>query len=276
MNKSKGFCILAQNNNDTDYVRQAYALACSIHKFNENQNVCLITNDTVPEEYAYAFDTIVSIPWTDQAEGKDWKIENRWKVYHASPYEQTIVMDADMLVLQNIDHWWDYLETKDLYFTTDVRTYRNEPILDRYYRKVFDSNNLPDLYSAFYYFKKGDVAKEFFNLVEIVMINWEHFYGTVAPVDYQKWCSVDVSCAIASKLLGNEKIITDRFSPISFVHMKPRVQYWHFIPKYWTDVLDCFLNDKYKLMIGNFSQNGLLHYVEDKFLNDKIFARITE
>ena len=37
----KGFCILAQNNSSTDYVRQAYALALSIHKFNKDQKVTI-------------------------------------------------------------------------------------------------------------------------------------------------------------------------------------------------------------------------------------------
>lgn len=276
MNNSKGFCILAQNNNTTDYVRQAYALACSIHRFNKEQNVCLITNDTVPETYRSVFDQIVPIPWTDQADGKDWKIENRWKVYHASPYDMTIVMDADMLVLQNIEHWWNYLEHKDLYFTTKVMTYRNEPVLGRDYRKVFDSNNLPDLYSAVYYFKKGDVAKEFFTMLELVMINWEYFYGKFAPIDYQKWCSVDVSCAIASKLLGNSIEITDNSGPVKFTHMKPRLQYWHFIPDRWTKIIDCFMNEKCELMLGNFSQTGVLHYVEDEFLTNKILSRIEQ
>lgn len=276
MSSSKGFCILAQNNGTTDYVRQAYALACSIHRFNKDQNVCLITNDKVPEKYCNVFDQIVPVPWTDQADGKDWKIENRWKVYHASPYDMTIVMDADMLVLQNIEHWWDYLEHKDLYFTTKVTTYRNEPVLGRDYRKVFDSNDLPDLYSAVYYFKKSDAAKEFFIMLELVMINWELFYGKFAPVDYQKWCSVDVSCAIASKLLGNSIEITDSSSPIKFTHMKPKLQYWHFIPDRWTKIIDCFMNENCELMLGNFSQTGVLHYVEDEFLTDKILSRIEQ
>ena len=157
----KGFCILAQNNSSTDYVRQAYALALSIHKFNKDQKVTIITNDTVPEKYKSVFDQIVPIPWTDQAEGKDWKIENRWKVYHASPYEYTIVMDADMIVTHNIEHWWDELSKRELFFTSNVRTYRNKIVTSRKYRKVFDSNDLPNLYSAIYYFKKGNTAQEF-------------------------------------------------------------------------------------------------------------------
>ena len=276
MNSSRGFCILAQNNSKTDYVRQAYALAASIHRFNNNQNVCLITNDDVPDNYKWAFDKIVEVPWTDQADAADWKIENRWKVYHASPYSETIVMDADMLVLQNIEHWWNYLENKELYFTTNVKTYRNEPALGRDYRKVFDANDLPNLYSAFYYFKKGNVAQEFFTMLELIMINWELFYGKYASVDYQKWCSVDVSCAIASKLLGNAKDITDDNSPISFIHMKPKLQYWKFVPDKWTKVLESYIDKDCNLLLGNFLQTGVLHYVEDEFLTDKIINRLTQ
>ena len=33
---NNGFCILAENNYKTDYVRQAYGLACSIHKNNKS------------------------------------------------------------------------------------------------------------------------------------------------------------------------------------------------------------------------------------------------
>ena len=40
---SRGFCLLAQNNDTTDYVRQAYALAVSLHKHNVGQKISLIT-----------------------------------------------------------------------------------------------------------------------------------------------------------------------------------------------------------------------------------------
>ena len=141
---SNGFCLLAQNNSTVDYIKQAYALAVSIHKFNKDQNISLITNDKVPEHYKSVFDKIIKIPWSDQAQETDWKIENRWKVYHASPYKHTIVMDVDMLVLHDITHWWDELKKRDLFFVSNVKNYRNEVITSRHYRKTFDENNLPD------------------------------------------------------------------------------------------------------------------------------------
>ena len=271
---SNGFCLLAQNNSEVDYIKQAYALAVSIHKFNKGQNVSLITNDEVPEEYKHVFDKIIDIPWTDQAEHTDWKIENRWKVYHASPYEHTIVMDVDMLILHDITHWWKELKKRNLFFVSNVKNYRNENVTTRYYRKTWDENNLPNLYSAFYYFKKSDEAHEFFKLLEIIMINWELFYGRFAGNYYQKWCSMDLSCSIASKILDNTLNITDPTSFITFTHMKPHCQNWHEVPSKWTTVLGGYFTKDKTMMIGNFLQRNILHYVEPEFLTDRLISRL--
>ena len=56
---NNGFCILAENNYKTDYIRQAYGLACSIHKNNKSQMLSPITDDEVPNEYKDVFDKII-------------------------------------------------------------------------------------------------------------------------------------------------------------------------------------------------------------------------
>jgi hypothetical protein len=44
---NRGFCLLAQNNEKTDYVRQAYALAKSLHRYNTDQKISLIKQSIV-------------------------------------------------------------------------------------------------------------------------------------------------------------------------------------------------------------------------------------
>lgn len=271
---SNGFCLLAQNNKDTDYIRQAYALALSLHKYNKNQKISLITNDEIPIEWQEPFDKIIPIPWSDDAEKSEWKIENRWKVYHASPYDRTIVLEADMLITSNIEHWWNELSKRDLFFVSNVRTYRDEIVTSNYYRKAFIANDLPNLYSAVHYFKKGDKAKEFYNLLEIVVNNWQLFYGKYAPNEYQKWCSIDLCAAIVSKILDNEKDITDPNSYITFTHMKPHVQKWYSVPEKWTKVIGKYYTDDGKLFLGSYLQTKILHYVEQEFLTDTIMKKL--
>ena len=96
--------MLAQNS-DFDYVTQACLAAMSIRATNKNASICLITNDPVPTKYKQLFDHIVEIPWGDHAANEEWKIHNRWKIYHAIPYDETLVIDTDMLILQDVAAW---------------------------------------------------------------------------------------------------------------------------------------------------------------------------
>lgn len=277
---SRGFGIFAQNiykqGYECDYVRQAYALALSI-KINcgRDQKVFVMTNDPVPKEYTKVFDHVIEIPWGDMAENSIWKIENRWKMYHASPFEHTIVMDADCLVLRDITHWWKILESKDICYGNNPKTYQGEIITSNYYRKCFVSNQLPMLYNTIHYFKKSDRAKAFFEMVEIIVNNWEKFYLRYAPLDYQKWSSMDLTCAIAAKLLGMEQEVSDpNFIP--FVHMKPKCQNWASSPNLWTNVIGSYIDSSGSVKLGNHRITDVLHYVEDQFLTDNKIGCLEE
>ena len=276
MSTSRGFCLVAQNNADTDYIRQAYALALSIHKFNKNQKVSLITDDDIPAEYKSVFDKIIPIPWGDLAENESWKINNRWKVYHVTPYDETIVMDVDMLVLDYIEHWWDYLGQYDLFFTTNVKTYRQDDVTSTVFRKTFVANDLPNFYSAIYYFRKSSIAEEFFTLLEQIMKNWEIFYKKFLKNKTPTHCSVDVSAALAAKLLGIEKEVTDTTGIVTFVHMKPALQHWEVVPDKWTQMIYNDIDHNGKVHIGPFIQKGVLHYVENEFLTDTALTRLSK
>jgi hypothetical protein len=262
---NKGHVFLAQNSN-VDYIRQAYALALSIKIFNNENQTCLITNDKVPNEYVHAFDYIVPIPWKDSAMSSQWKIENRWKIIYATPFDENIVYDVDMLLLETNDHWWKYFEDKDLCFTTQVTDYRGNVITDDYYRKTFTANGLDNIYTGAFYFKKVNTAYEFFKWLEIIVTNWSKFYKAYLKNSPQRWCSIDVSAALALRFMG---ISATNAGIPSFVHMKPAIQGWKKVPAKWTNVLNSFVDDSLSLKVGNFQQSGLFHYVEEGFLTTK-------
>lgn len=267
---TKGFLVLAQNS-DTDYLRQAYALALSIKATQPNiNNISLVTNDRVPEEYKLVFDKIIPIPFGDHAENSTWKVENRWKLYHASPYHETIVFDADVLVLDNIEKVWKFVVDRTLLFSSCVKDYKNRTVTNTTYRKVFVENSLPDLYSGMFYFKKSDSTLEFFKLVEFITYNWERIYHEVTPKSTQKFFSMDVTFAIASKILGIEDQVILANSPFAFTHMKPALQGWDPVPESYLSQTMVNFNGKKELFINNIKQSGVFHYVEDKFLTNQI------
>jgi hypothetical protein len=273
---SRGHVFLAQNS-DVDYIRQAYALALTIKKQNTINQTCLITNDEVPEEYRGVFDHIVAIPWSDLASGTTWKIENRWKIIYATPFDENIVYDVDMLLLSSNDHWWKYFANKDVCFTAKVTDYRGNVITNDYYRKTFTSNNLPNVYTGAFYFKKTQIAFEFFTWLELISKNWGLFYRKFLKVNPQNFYSVDVSAALAVKFMGAEHAMLDNNAPIpSFVHMKPAIQGWKNNSATWSTVVSAYFDERNHLKIGNYLQTKLFHYVEDDFLTDDFISRLQQ
>jgi hypothetical protein len=274
---SKGFVIFAQNSKDVDYVKQACALALSIKKTQtEINSVSIMTNDDVPEEYKSLFEHIIEIPWFNKTLNF-LAAEHRWKIYHVTPYEQTIVLDSDMLVLDDISIWWKYLDNYDLKFCTKVKNYKDEVIeKDFKHRKTFIENFLPNVYCGLHYFKKSNTALAFFKTLEFVINNWEFCYGKYAPKDYQHWLSMDLASAIALKISSLEDEIVEVNCPLEFVHMKPAIQGWILDNAHWQNVVSKFMNSKGRLHIANIRQQKIFHYVEKDFLTSDIIDIIKE
>jgi len=268
---SKGHVIFAQNSS-INYIRQAYALALSIKKHNIINNVCLITNDSVPIEYIKAFDHVVKIPWGDMAQNSVWKIENRWKIIYCTPFSKNLVYDSDMLLLTSNDHYWYHLDDYDLAFTENVRNYKGNKITskDNPYRKVFYNNDLPDVYFGLHYFKKSPLSFAFYKFLEHVIKEWDIFSQEFTRKNTQKHSSLDVATAIALKFGEFYR----KNNLLNFIHMKPLVQEWpsNSIDE-WNKHVAHHWSDDLSLTIGNHNQSGLLHYIEDSFLTDTLIEK---
>ena len=149
----QGILIFAQNNTTDNYVKQAYLCAMSgIHS--GNRHFTLVTDHEVDAKTQLIFDKVIVLE-NDQAVDSEWKIENRWKAFDLSPYNETIVVDSDVLFLNKID--WAQFKDQQLYFTQNPITYRQEPINDTYYRKVFHHNALFNTQSILTTLRKQNV-----------------------------------------------------------------------------------------------------------------------
>jgi len=271
---SKGFLVLAQNNKDVDYVRQAYALALSIRNSQTITKISLVTDDPVPEEYQTVFDKIIPIPFGNTEIVTPYRAENRWKLYHATPYEETIVLDTDMLLLEDIANWWTYCSNYDIKYTSRIRNYKMEIVEDSMHRRAFIANCLTSPYSALHYFKKSQTAYEFYRVLEFVCNNWEWCWDTFAPEEYQNWLSMDLAVAIAIEITGMHEQVLDVNSPLEFIHMKSHLQNWRVNSSSWQDfVLTNFSNT---LSVSNIPQRKIFHYIDNDFLTDEIISKLKD
>ena len=271
---TRGYFTIVQNNADVDYLEQAYVLAQSLKcTQTEVSNLSIMvdaeTKKQISSKHKRMFDQIVDIPWQDEAKDLLWKINNKWKVYYATPYEETVLLDSDMVFPTDVSHWWPILAQKEFWATTQVKTFRGDEVTSDFYRKTFTSNDLPNLYSAFMYFKKSDIVSEIFELSKHIFHNWQRFYHLYLTTDRPKHVSGDVVFALAIKILGYEHLTTrENISELpTFVHMKGQIQGIHKLSESWSKNISSHWSEPNNLTVGNFKQQYPFHYVDKQWLS---------
>jgi len=176
--------------------------------------------------------------------------------------------------LQNLDYLWSFFKNYDIYYPTRAFTYRKDLVTSDYYRKAFTANNLPNVYNALHFFRKSDKSKEYYTLIELISNNWELFYGNFCKNAFPKKPSMDITCAIASKILDIDTEITNaRQDMPMLVHMKPAIQGWENSISNWQDRVGVYLTSDLKLKIGNHLQDTVFHYTESNFVTDDIIGK---
>lgn len=278
---SKGYLVLAQNTLKYDYTRLAYGLALSIKNSQSYVNsVTLATDvpaDKLPKKYREVFDDIVPIPWNDSAAGSRWKIENKWKYYHMTPYYETVILDSDMLFPADISHWWNTLYQKDIWIANQPRTYKGDIIKSTKYRNAFVSNELPNVYTAFMYFKKNSASAELFKMTEYIFNNWERFSYEYMDENRPKNLSGDVAYALAIKILGMETECFGNLDSLpTFVHMKSHLQGIDekLIGEDWTAHIPTYFHEDGTFKIGNYQQTLPFHYHVKEWLTDSMISTL--
>lgn len=205
----RGYVIMAQNTKHVNYVECAEVLKASILHSNPNANVTIITED--------------KLPYGDLAPNSDWKLVNDWQVYEASPYDETIKLEADMLIPNNIDYLFDILNIKDVCVCNTIRDYKGVISDIRFYRGFIDNNKLPDVYNAITYFKKSEFAEKFFQTVRFIFDNWEEVRTNfICNVDEP--ATTDWVYSIVCHVLGEENTtLPFKVKDFSMVHMKQMI-----------------------------------------------------
>lgn len=248
----RGYLIPAVNTDTVDYVACARALSLSIKQWHPTALTCLLT-DTVIEDSA--FDYVVPLPCGDQARDSNWKLSNDWQCFRATPFRQTIKLEADMLATSPIDHWWTLFELRDVVISQGCRTYYDTPATSRAYRKLFDNNHLPDVYNAITYWRRSSQAKAFFDMVQNIFENWPQWRTLLKfPDDVP---TTDVVYAMAAQVMGVENVTLPPGHGPSIVHMKSGIQAVH--GPDWTQELVWEHTDP-GLRIQTVAQFGFFHY----------------
>jgi len=232
----RGYLIPAINTDTVDYVACAEQLAASIRAWHPDANITILTKEMLPY-------------------GDKGGFANDWQVFRASPYRQTIKLEADMIVASPVDHLWTMFEHRDVAVSQGCRDFYDQPSAHRSYRKLFDANNLPDVYNAITYWRLSKTAQEFFQWVRDIFENWADFKTLLKFAEEEP--STDVVYAMAADIMGREQVTLPVGHGPTIVHMKQGIVATH--TKDWTKEL-IWENTNPGLRIQTIVQWGFVHY----------------
>lgn len=172
-----GALIFAYNNEHIDYLALANWSAQNIRR-HLGLPVAVITDQTVPGHYK--FEQIVSAAATsehrrvfqDTPAPVTWYNTNRTDAYALSPWQQTLVLDADYVVASNqlntvVNTEEDFVAHQTAYDVT------GHPEFDE--NNYFGRNRMPMSWATVMMFRRSARAEMIFACMTMIKNNWQHY-----------------------------------------------------------------------------------------------------
>lgn len=205
--KSKGIVLFAFNTN-VDYVTIADR-ASRLIAHNLKLPITLITDITSDPKFKY--DQIVRIENDtenfryDQTHGTlPWKNFGRYLAYELSPYDETILVDTDYLILTD-----GLLKLLDTGFDYKLMHHSVTPVGPSY--EMMGETSLPYVWATVVLFRKTKRARLFFNLIGRIQRNYRYYRAlyNIRESNYRN----DYAFAIANIILSGYSINEDQGIP---------------------------------------------------------------
>jgi hypothetical protein len=156
-----GALIFARNNEQIDYVAMARWSARNIERHLGIPTY--IVTDDVPSNNTRHFTDVGTVTWYNH---------NRMDAYQLSPWDRTLVLDADYVVagaqlkvLLEIDQ--DFLAHRWAYDVTGKHNFEG--------LNYFGDNHMPMWWATVMMFRKSDHARLIFESMQMIRDNWTHY-----------------------------------------------------------------------------------------------------
>ena len=195
------------------------------------------------------FDYEIELPYGDSG-----GLSNDWQIEKATPFHETIKLEADMILNGSIAHWWTTFEKRDVVVVNGTKDFYNQTTTQQLYRRHLSLNYLPDVYNAVTYWRHSQMAITFFRTVKMLFENWSEVKELI-----KGWSTdtpdTDTVYAIAISILGTDQFLIP--NPPQFAHMKGKINYCE--GENWTKELVWELNEQ-GLRINTIQQTIPTHY----------------
>jgi hypothetical protein len=230
-----GALIFAFDNEETDYVSMA---AWSARRIRKHLNIptAIVTNvDTTDTRLSQVDRVITATPesggsryFEDYKKSVTWFNAGRTDAYNVTPWEQTLVLDADYVVCSNdlsqvLNSTQEFMAFRQAYDVTD-------PSKD--FLSTFGRNKFPMWWATVMMFRKSNTAQYIFDCMAMIRSNWQHYrelYG-ITEKNYRNDYALSIALGIVS---GHTLIVDDIPWALASVmpeselsRYKDSVEYW--------------------------------------------------
>lgn len=193
--KSRGVVIFATNTQETDYIGIAEQNARLVRHFLDLPTTIVSAKDTGSNQ-RFSTDTGTFVEWNNFG---------RHEAYTASPYDETIVIDADYLVfddglLRLFECPFDYL----LFNKNRYVNISQQPA-------IMGPHSLPYVWATAFAFRKTEKARLFFELVAKIKRNYD-YYRLLYNVQEGNFRN-DYAFAIAHYIFNGYNLVPESFAP---------------------------------------------------------------
>lgn len=259
----RGFLTMAFGQN---YIQCATILAASVKKTQITvKNITLIKDDKsiITDNQAKYFDNIITLPNREEI----W--QTRSELWYHSPYEQTMFVESDIILTNNISDWWYQLDNHELAVTENVRDFKNQLYTGTHYRRFFVENNVPNIYTGIMYWQKTKMVDKIFELWKEYTSNWHLMYNMFKSHQYGI-LPADEGLAVAIRNSGyaNEVLNPNRLFP-SFIHCKPDV--FGISNTDWMKEINFTVTTDLEFKLGYHRAQWPVHYQIKDIANSELF-----
>lgn len=267
---SFGYILHARNK---EYQEIAYALALSLKISQKNVNISILT-DTIPKK-CDIYDQVILLDKSDDQSRVC--VEDKPQIYFRSPYDETVHIESDCLVFDDLSNWWNlFRNTETLKFCKNIKDIQNNILNDiPGHRHSYKVHGLPtDIRDLIFWFKKDKKNDLFFTKMYDVINNYSYYVKKYMPHNPKYQMGFTTITTFTAMELNDVYRIKDHKGIMNFCHAKDYILGYD-----WRDK-PLILTDDAQLYINGYKQTGIFHYfykewmtaekikvLENKFLN---------
>ena len=264
-----GAVIFAFNNSDIDYLAMAAWSADNI-KRHLNIPVAVIT-DVTESAYLNKFDQVITAStnssgqrfFDDIGKSVPWFNSNRTDAYSLSPWDKTLVLDADYIVAGNqlkqvLNTTQDFLCHRYAYDLTGTQDFED--------LNYFGRHNMPMWWATVMYFNRSQQSKLIFESMSMIKQNWQHYkniYGTGRSV-YRNDHALSISLCMLNGHTINHPVIPWNLASLTHSHKLSQIEQDHYRIDFvnsekkprWVDIKNCDFHAMGKGHLGEIIANS--------------------